>query len=199
VVAVYEASLRLLSAYEVVVGFAAVHDYEPMIDVSWDGVRGCLAAEAIWLERAAQAASADGFDETLSVASDKEAGDDVDWLFRGLDVGVAGLVRALSAAGYATCYSCRGHAELASERVPHAFLGTETARLRLLVGYAGTVGCGVETDGDGLVTIYACSVVPPRAGEAGVRRACCVRCGRGTAVARKGFGGDGVWRGLRVG
>jgi hypothetical protein len=77
------------SAYEVVVGFAAVRDYEPMIDVGWDEAREYLAAEALWLERAAQATDADGFDETLSVASDKEAGDDVDWLFRGLDVGVA--------------------------------------------------------------------------------------------------------------
>jgi hypothetical protein len=76
-----------------------------------------------------------------------------------MDVGVAGLVFVLSAAGYATCYSCRGHAGIMTDRVPQVRLATEPDRLDLLVGYVERAECGLEMDGDGLVTAYAPTIL----------------------------------------
>jgi hypothetical protein len=94
----------------------------------------------------------------LYSAVGQAAGDDYDYLFRGMDVGVVGLVFVLSAANYATCYSCRGHADI-TDRVPQVRLATEPDRLELLVRYAERAKCGLETDDDGLVTAYAPTVL----------------------------------------
>lgn len=151
-------SLKILSVRSVVEGFSLVRDYIPAIDISWDEVLDCLEAESRWLDRAANAVDAEQFDAVLYEAVEQEVGDDFDYLFRGMDVGVAGLVFALAAAGYATCYSCRGHGGIATGRVPQVRLGTETDRLNWLAVYAERAGCGLETDDDGLVTVYASSV-----------------------------------------
>lgn len=158
-----EAALTSLTAYGVVYGFSVVRDYEPLIDIRWEEARRCVEAEARWLQWASGAQDAVRFDEILEAAPDEEAPDDFDWLFRGNDVGVAGLVLVLSAAGYATCYSCRGHAKLAGTPVPQVRLGTEPERLRLLVRYVRQAGCGMTVDGDGLASIYARSVSEPHA------------------------------------
>jgi hypothetical protein len=60
--------------------------------------------------------------------------DDFDWLFRGLDVGVAGLTLVLSAAYYATCYSCRTHPDRAGYHVPQVIMAAESQRVRVLAG-----------------------------------------------------------------
>lgn len=156
---VQPAALKVLTPRRVLEGFSVVRDYEPQLDITWEEAVECLDAEAKWLDRAVTCQDAEEFDELLYSAVDEEAGDDFDYLFRGMDVGVAGLVFVLSAAGYATCYSCRGHANIMSERVPQVRLATEPDRLELLVGYAERVGCGLETDGDGLVTAYAPTVL----------------------------------------
>lgn len=156
---VQPSALRRLTPRDVVEGFSIVRDYEPMIDVGWDEAEECLLAEAKWLKRAAACRDAVEFDEVLSAAPEEEAGDDFDWLFRGVDVGVAGLVLVLTAAGYATCYSCRGHAGLMTERVPQVRVGTEPERLELLIGYAERASCGLDMDTDGLVTAYGSSVI----------------------------------------
>lgn len=156
-------TLKRLTVYGVVYGFSVVRDYEPMIDIGWAEARECVKAETRWLQRASAAQDAGTFDKILAAVPDEEARDDVDWLFRGNDVGVAGLVFVLSAAGYATCYSCRGHVGLEGTRVPQVRLGTEPERLRLLVGHVRQAGCGLAVDGDGLVTIYARSVTEPHA------------------------------------
>jgi hypothetical protein len=102
------ASLKV-DRYQVVEGFAVVRDYQPLIDVGWDDAGECVEAEARWLDRAAKAPTAEEFDQILASAAQEEAPDDFDWLFHGLDVGVAGLTLVLSAACYATCFSCRTH------------------------------------------------------------------------------------------
>lgn len=143
----------------VVEGFSVVRDYEPQVDITWEEAVECLGAEAKWLDRAAASRDAEEFDELLYSAAEQEAGDGPDDLFRGMDVGVAGLVFVLSAAGYATCYSCRGHAGIMTDRVPQVRMATEPDRLELLVGYAERAECGLETDGDGLVNAYAPTVL----------------------------------------
>lgn len=56
------ASLRVLTAYQVVEGFAVVRDYLSLIDVGWDDARECVRAETRWLDRAAKAPTAEEFD-----------------------------------------------------------------------------------------------------------------------------------------
>jgi hypothetical protein len=152
-------TLKVLTPRRVVEGFSVVRDYEPQVDITWEEAIECLDAETKWLDRAAASRDAAEFDELLYSAAEQEAGDGPDDLFRGMDVGVAGLVFVLSAAGYATCYSCRGHAGIMSDRVPQVRLATEPDRLELLVGYAERAECGLATDGDGLVTAYAPTVL----------------------------------------
>ncbi|GLY54985.1 hypothetical protein [Lentzea sp. NBRC 102530] len=156
---VQSAVLKVLTPRRVVEGFSVVRDYEPQVDITWEEAVECLDAEAKWLDRAAASRDAEEFDELLYSAAEQEAGGGPDDLFRGIDVGVAGLVFVLSAAGYATCYSCRGHAGIMTGRVPQVRLATEPDRLELLVGYAERAECGLETDGDGLVNAYASTVL----------------------------------------
>ncbi len=158
VIDVDEADLKVLTSHQGVDGFAAIQGYEPLIDISWDEARECVEAESRWIQMASAAVDASEFDEILGSAPLEEAGEDFDYLFRCNEVGAAGLVLVLSAAGYATCTSCRGHVGLSHGRVPQVGLGTEPERLQLLVGYAGRVGCGVQIDGDGIVWVYGRSV-----------------------------------------
>jgi hypothetical protein len=151
------ASLRVPTAYQVVEGFAAVRDYQALIGVGWDDARECVEAEARWLARAAKAPTAGEFDRILSSAAEEESPDDFDWLFRGLDVGVAGLTLVLSAACYATCYSCRTHPGKAGRHMPQVIMVADLQRARVLTGYAVRADCGVES-AEGLVCVYAASV-----------------------------------------
>jgi hypothetical protein len=153
-----DGDLRSVTAYEVVYGFAIVSDYEPKVYVTWDEAMEALTAEARWLERASGADDQAGFDAVLDKAVEEESGDQGDWLFHGIDLGVAGLVLILSASGYATCYSCRGHAHYLSDQIPQVRLATESERLALLAECASGVGCGIEVGDDGLVSVYAPSV-----------------------------------------
>jgi hypothetical protein len=154
-------ALKALSPAEVVYGFEAIRDYEPMINVSWPEVAKCIRAEGAWLTHAQSAIDESQFDAILAEAygDDPQDGieeaEDFDYLFRNLDVGVAGLVFALSAAGYATCTSCRGHDGIA--RPPQVGLGTEPERLARLASYTRGAGCGLEV-ADGIAWIYARSV-----------------------------------------
>jgi hypothetical protein len=152
------ARLRIPTAYKVVNGFAVVRDYEPLIDVEWDDARQCVEAEVRWLARAVQASSATEFDRILASAAEEESPDDFDWLFRYLDVGVAGLTLVLSAAHYATCYSCRVHPGIKGDHVPQVIMAAEPQRIHLLAGHAARAYCGVESMEDGLVCVYAASV-----------------------------------------
>jgi hypothetical protein len=126
--------------------------------VGWEQARECVEAEALWLDRAAQAATTNEFDSILGNAPGVESPDDFDWLFRYLDVGVAGLMLVLSATRYATCYSCRGHLRIAYERTPQVIMATDPERARILAGHAARAGCGVESISEGLLCTYAASV-----------------------------------------
>jgi hypothetical protein len=117
-----------------------------------------VEAEARWLDRAAKAPTAEEFDQILAGAAEEEAPDDLNWLFRGLDVGVAGLSLVLSAARYATCFSCRTHPSIAGDHMPQVIMAAEPQRVRVLVGLAERAGCGVESMEGGLVCVYAASV-----------------------------------------
>lgn len=139
--------LRIPTAYKVVNGFAVVRDYEPLIDVEWDDARQCVEAEARWLARAAQASTATEFDQILASAAEQESPDDFDWLFRYLDVGVAGITLVLSAALYATCFSCRVHPGIVGDHVPQVIMAAEPQRVRVLASYAAGADCGVEKHG----------------------------------------------------
>ncbi|MEV0269784.1 hypothetical protein AB0H43_13480 [Hamadaea sp. NPDC050747] len=155
---------KRLSPETVVHGFEAIRDYEPLLDLSWAEVDECLRAEEAWLEYAASADNEASFDEILSSAhgrglpheiSEDPEEPDFDELFRYLDIGVAGLVYALSAAGYATCSSCRGHPGIS--RPPQVGFGTEPERLSHLIPYVERSGCGMEVSG-GVAWIYSNSV-----------------------------------------
>lgn len=149
-------SHRGLTAEDIVEGFSLVRDYEPQVHVTWDEAAETLEAEARWLRIAAQAETADEFDRILNDAPEIEVGDDGDYAFRGLDVGVTGLTLILSAAHFATCYSCRGHAGPAvSNHPPQVRLAADRERLDLLIDYAERAGCGVDNDHEGLVVVYA--------------------------------------------
>lgn len=150
------AALRVPTAYQVVEGFAMVRDYQALIGVSWDDARECVKAEARWLARAAKAPTADEFDQILASAAEEEQPEEFDWLFRGLDVGVAGLTLVLSAARYATCYSCRTHPGHGAG-IPRVMMAVDLQRGRVLAEYAVGAGCGVESAG-GLISVYAPSV-----------------------------------------
>jgi hypothetical protein len=150
------ATLEVPTAYQVVEGFAMVRDYQPLTAVSWDDARECVEAEARWLARAAKAPTADEFDQILSSAAEEEQPEDFDWLFRGLDVGVAGLTLMLSAARYATCYSCRTHPGRGAA-MPQVMMAADPQRSRVLARYAVRAGCGVES-AQGLISVYAASV-----------------------------------------
>lgn len=149
-----------LSAYEVVDGFSDTRDYEPFVAIGWAEAQQCVRAEGEWLRRAADAGDAADYDVILSEAPDLESPDQGDVVFGGLDVGVAGLVMVLAAAGYATCYSCRGHPGLVSVRCPQVRFNADERRIRMLADRARRLGCGVESaDVDyGLATVYARSV-----------------------------------------
>jgi hypothetical protein len=130
--------------YTVVDGFTDVHECQPLIDITWDEALSCIAAESRWIERASEAADSARFDKILEGAPDVESGDDGDWLFRSVEVGAAGLVFALSAAGFATCTSCRGHAGLHGQRRPLVGFNTDPHRLRTLAKCGARAGCGLK-------------------------------------------------------
>jgi hypothetical protein len=144
--------------HAVTVSCAVVRDYQPLIGVGWDDARECVEAEARWLDRAAKAPTAEEFDQILSGAPEEEAPDDFDWLFRCLDVGVAGLALVLSAACYVTCFSCRTHPSRAGDHMPQVIMAAEPQRVRVLAGYAAHADCGLESMESGLVCVYAASV-----------------------------------------
>jgi hypothetical protein len=89
--------------------------------------------------------------------------DDADELLDGIDLGVAGLVAALSASGFFPAASCRGHvgARPWSDR-PAVFFGATRDHVALLE--AAVLASGSRLDdgsgnGNGLVVIHAPSVV----------------------------------------
>lgn len=151
----------LPEADDIVHGFAAVHDYGPLITTTWPDVRLCIAFEERWIALASRAQSPDEFDALLDAIGEDDEDEQLDLAetCAGVDVGVASLALALSAAGAVTASSCRGHPRLPGT-VPGVAFVCERSRLVLL---ASVIGAGPYRldDGaqDGLIWLVCPSVV----------------------------------------
>jgi hypothetical protein len=73
----------------------------------------------------------------------------------GLDFGIAGLVATLTAAGYQTLFSCRGHGPDDPLDHPQVRLHCDPVRARRLQSAAELAACGLERDGQGGAWLYA--------------------------------------------
>lgn len=108
---------------------------------------------------AADAASATVDDFDVILEQDLE-----DWqslLLGGLDIGVAGTVLALSAAGCATSTSCRGHhtGKPSPYEVPEVVFWADIQRARAVREVAASTGCCFGVDDEGRASVWAPSVV----------------------------------------
>jgi hypothetical protein len=56
VIEVDERQLMALTPHDIVEGFAAIRDNEPVVGIGWEEARACVDAEERWLGRASQAA-----------------------------------------------------------------------------------------------------------------------------------------------
>jgi hypothetical protein len=75
----------------------------------------------------------------------------------GLELGVAGLTYALSALGFRTAASCRGHRRGGWTDCPVVLFGGHRWRAVILAGLAGETGCGIGQD-RGMLTVYGPSI-----------------------------------------
>lgn len=85
------------------------------------------------------------------------APDDIDPL-RGLEIGVSGLVHALSAIGCVTAASCRGHLERSWSDCPVVFFTAPVSKLEVLAELFRRTGCGLD-EARGFVVAEAPSIV----------------------------------------
>lgn len=92
----------------------------------------------------------------------QEVLDSTDELLDGMELGVAGLVAALSSAGFLPAASCRGHAlPSAWADRPTVYFGAARERVALLEDCVLSTGCRLDDgsgNGDGLVVVRAPSV-----------------------------------------
>lgn len=140
-------------------------DYEPLADVSWADVRTTLETERAALDSAGKAEDAAGFEGILQAAAD-EAYEEEDgafaWCVQGLDLdlGVAGLVMALAAAGGATYTSCRGKAPGSIHPQEHPLVGVvlDANRAALVAELVLVAGCCLYMDRDGYLAVGAPTV-----------------------------------------
>lgn len=130
-------------------------DHFDLTHTSWEEAHEALTEETRWLNEADLASTTtDEFDDHLYDAEQ----DDPETRFVtmvGLDVGVAGLVLALSAAGYLPWISCSAHG--GGTKIPQVGLYASAPRTRILLDLARTADCGVE-DQDGGLWIFGRSV-----------------------------------------
>lgn len=150
--------LRVLTADEVVNGFVHNIEYEPLPIVTWDEVANTLDVERGALDVARSAQDAASYESALDEVED--AGTDDDLFLAavgGLDLGVAGLVMALAAAGGATFTSCRGQAPGSIHQHPHPFVGValDAPRAALLAEMVGSEGCCLYEVELGLLAVGA--------------------------------------------
>jgi hypothetical protein len=133
--------------------------YDPgILDADWDDVRDAIEIEKDLISAAdAGSTTADEFDAIL----DEDLEDWQAMALRGLDVGVAAAVLALSAAGCATSSSCRGHhAQHPSPFVvPEVVFWTNPERAGVIREVAAKVGCAFGVGDEGRASVWAPSVV----------------------------------------
>jgi hypothetical protein len=134
-------------------GFTDNREYWPILDLGWHRAEEIAEFEMQLLNDIASSADTAEFD-TLAAELEEEAGIELE----GLELGAAGAVTALVAAGCVTCFSCRGHA---GTNLPHPQIrfAVDRTRVKLIVDAARESRCGIESDAEGLVWIVSPSLV----------------------------------------
>lgn len=133
-------------------------DHFPIRPGDWDVTEATIAAEAAVVANADEHTETfDEFEAMLQAAERDGIGED--WY--GLDLGVAGLVMALNAAGFATASSCRKHPADPWADCPFVIATGDVDRIALLRPLALETSAGASDgpQGDGF-GIYAASVRP---------------------------------------
>lgn len=131
-------------------------DHMPIRPGDWDVAEATISTEADAVADADwRSATVDEFEELLQAA--EEEGIEEDWY--GLDLGVAGLVLALNAAGFATASSCRKHPAEPWADCPFVIATGDVERIAFLRPLVLEAGAGASDGppGDGF-GIYAPSV-----------------------------------------
>jgi len=152
-----DASGQLLpvSAEDAAEGFGDNRDYHDLRGITWREAKDALGREIDLLSGLEPSDTADAFERAVEEIEDV-LGDEINPLFWTVDLGVTGLVATLSAAGYVTTYSCRGHPHGRGCAHPVVRLACDRARLEALVSCVTRVGCGLVVDG--LVEVWDRSV-----------------------------------------
>jgi hypothetical protein len=152
-----DASGRLLpvSAEDAAEGFGDNRDYHDLRGISWLEATDAVGREMDLLATASLGDTAEAFEQAVEELEDV-IGDEINPLFWTVDLGVTGLVATLSAAGYVTTYSCRGHPHGRGCAHPVVRLACDQPRLEVLASCATDVGCGLSVNG--LVEVWDTSV-----------------------------------------
>lgn len=129
--------------------------YDPsLLGIDWIDVADGLALEADLVERAdREATDVDQFEAIL----EEDPDEDTLMIFGSLDLGVAGAVLALSAAGCVTASSCRGFGGHAYE-LPEVTFWADVERAWLVRNVAADVGCSFGVDDEGRASVWGPSV-----------------------------------------
>jgi hypothetical protein len=149
--------LRVLTAEEIIDGFAVVRDYQHFRAFDWSEVDACLRAERHVLDEATRKSRSYSEFEDLVSAAENEAfeSDEGDQLYFGLDVGAAALVLALCAALGVTFYSCRGHVSGSRHEAPFPQVGVvlDKERAAIVARLSENTSCGFQSDSEGKLWI----------------------------------------------
>ncbi|MBN2177052.1 MAG: hypothetical protein JW722_05270 [Demequinaceae bacterium] len=155
-------------------GFGFFRNVRPIVAVGTFETATLLESETLAADYVGTRATTELEFDTLAAALESFDGQwddddipdvsDIDSRFQGLEgleLGVAGLVFALSNAGFYPAASCRSHPNDASwSPNPIVYFAGDEPRMRLLELLASSAGCGVElaSDRDNLFVVYAPSV-----------------------------------------
>lgn len=123
--------------------------YSPVDRYEWVEAIKVLAFERSAISEAAQATTSEGFYTRLAASSHSPDWDEP------FDFGVAGLVLALTAAGFRTSNSCSGHYE---RGMPFVRMVTDASHLELLYQACTKVGCSA-IPAEGQVEVHGQTVL----------------------------------------
>lgn len=134
-------------------------EHFPLRPGDWEAATQTVAAEQDLVARADGNSRTDReFEDALVALEDANPGED----WSGLDLGVAGLVLTLNAAGFATASSCRQHVGAAPfGDAPFVFATGDENRIALLTALVANAQAGLTPGrlGEGFV-VYAATVGP---------------------------------------
>lgn len=149
--------LRVLTADEVEYGWTINREYAYMGQLSWEEVRHVIEVESAALATAdRRSATAEEFEQACEKLSDDLLED-----LGGLDLGAASAVTALSAAGFISAYSCRGHPAgyryNGGSKHPAILTAADARHFEVLQPLLPSSACGAVVD-ERCLLIYARSV-----------------------------------------